>query len=107
MPQRPRMTAKSAPEVGSVLLPDELTSRVFPQIAALVPIFLDDGKRLQQVASGVVIRLGNGELFVLTAAHVTDLIAHGVLCLPTTAGIAGIKGGYGAVRVARGTMRSQ
>jgi hypothetical protein len=98
---------RSAEEIEAIPLPEELTARAFTQAESLVPLFLDDGKRFQQVASGVAIRLGEDELFILCAAHVTDLIAYGVLCLPTTAGIAGIKGGYGGVRLARGKTCSQ
>lgn len=90
----------------AVSLPGDLSARAFAQPDALVPLFLDDGIRLQQVASGVAIRLGEDELFILCAAHVTDLLSQGLLCLPTIGGITGIKGAHGGVRLPRGMARS-
>lgn len=98
---------KSMKNVGLVEVPVELTARSFIQADALVPLFLDDGIRTQQVASGVAIRLGENEIFILCAAHVTDLIAHGALCVPTTGGIAAIRGGHGGLRLPRGMARGQ
>jgi hypothetical protein len=91
---------------GVIRLPKELSARAFTQADALVPLFLDDGIRLQQVASGVVIRLAEAETFILCAAHVTDLHDHGTLCVPTTKGIVAIKGMYGGVRLPCGMART-
>lgn len=98
---------KSVEEIGAIPLPDELTARGFTQADALVPLFLDDGKRLQHVASGVAIRLGDDETFILCAAHVTDLLAHGVLCVPTNAGITAVNGMHGGVRLPHGMRRTE
>jgi hypothetical protein len=97
---------KASEEIGAIPLPDELTARQFTQTDALTPIFLDDGHRLEQIASGVALRLGDSETFILCAAHVTDLVEQGVLCVPTTAGIVPIKGAYGGVRLLRGMART-
>ncbi len=73
--------------------------------SSVLPLFLDDGRSLEQFGSGVLVALSDRH-FVLTAAHVTDLVAQGDVCAPTEEGILPIRGGYGHARLPRNVPRN-
>lgn len=83
--------------------PDEIP---FDHTSAVTPLFLDDGRNLQQFGSGVFVILGEAH-FVLTAAHVGDLTAHGAICMPAESGIVPICGTYGHVQIPRNVSRNK
>lgn len=62
-------------------------------LAAVSPVFYKDGEQpeLAQVGSGVLLRIGP-EVFLLTAAHVTDYSKTGTLYIPFADGISPIFG---------------
>jgi hypothetical protein len=63
-------------------------------MTAVCPIFLSrDGLSPEQVGSGTLLRIGD-EIFVLTAAHVTDMQVTGALCIPTVEGISPLTGHF-------------
>lgn len=75
--------------------------------SAVMPLFLDNGRKLEQFASGVAITL-NGTVFILTAAHVTDLAAQGgSLCAPTRNGLLPICGSYAHTLLPRDIPRNK
>jgi hypothetical protein len=65
----------------------------FPQSNAVMPIFLTDNfnENVEQIGSGVLIEIGE-EIYLLTAAHVTDWRDKGILCIPGKSGIKPIAG---------------
>jgi hypothetical protein len=74
------------PNVGETLTNCRLLDAVFPVFYAA-----NDESPLEQIGSGVLLQIG-GEIFALTAAHVTDQLAMGTLFMPAVDGIKPIAG---------------
>lgn len=74
---------------------------------AVCPIFVLHNKtdRLEQIGSGVLIHIKD-KTFLLTAAHVTDWMEVGYLCVPTDDGINEITGHYASLLTPTGLNRN-
>lgn len=75
---------------------------------AVFPVFCmkDKNSPLEQIGSGVVVEIGD-DLFMLTAAHVTDHGEDGLLYMPVQDGIESISGGFSHNPVPSDSSRSE
>lgn len=73
---------------------------------AVCPIFVlySDSEKLEQIGSGVLIDV-KGKAFLLTAAHVTDWMGKGSLCIPIDNRIEEITGHFASISVPSGLTR--
>ena len=77
-----------------------------PDTNSICPIFFQKTgtNSLEQVGSSVILQVKN-KTFLLTAAHVTDLLEHGELFIPAIDGFIQLYGSYSAVKLPIGWKR--
>jgi len=77
-----------------------------PKTDAICPIFFKKtgNEKLEQIGSSVVVKIKD-RLFLLTVAHITDFLNHGVLFIPTTDGLSQLYGNYSPFKIPTGFRR--
>lgn len=78
------------------------------ELDSVCPIFvcLKVSEKIEQIGSGVLLQIKN-QVFILTAAHVTDWKEKGELCIPTKNGIEGIEGHIAGIVLPKGVSRTK
>lgn len=78
------------------------------ELDSVCPIFVcyKASNKIEQIGSAVLLEI-EGQMFLLTAAHVADWRDKGELCIPTEKGIEGIEGHIASMNVPKGVSRNK